>query len=76
MKKRVRKFTFLKHSRTATVNLKKFSSNTIFRLYTWGKFYMVKFDLVENLIKWKRGFEIFLIDQYACGIGNKNTAVM
>ena len=27
---------FLKH--TVTVNLKKFSSKTIFRLYTWGKF--------------------------------------
>ena len=29
---------------TVTVNPNKFSSNTIFRFYTWGKFYMVKFD--------------------------------
>ena len=30
--------------------------------------------LVEDLIRWKRGFEIFLIDYYADDIGNKNIA--
>ena len=29
--------------------------------------------LVDDLIRWKRGFEIFLIDHYA-DIGNKNIA--
>ena len=54
-----------------TVNLNKFSSNTIFRGYTFGKFYIVKYNvLVEDLIRWKRGFEIFLIDHYAGDIGN------
>ena len=76
METKLRKFTFLKYSRTVTASLKKFSSNTIFRLFTLRKFYMVKFDLVKDLIKWKRGFEIFLIDQCACGIGNKKVAVM
>ena len=28
--------------------------------------------LVEDLIKWNRGFEICLIDHYAGEIGNKN----
>ena len=28
--------------------------------------------LVEDQIRWKRGFEIFLIDHYAGDIGNKN----
>ena len=27
--------------------------------------------LLEDLIRWKRGFEIFLIGQYAGDIGNK-----
>ena len=31
-------------------------------------------NLVEDLIRWKRGFEIFLIDHYAGDIGNKNIA--
>ena len=54
-----------------TVNLNKFSSNTIFRGYTFGKFYSVKYNiLVEDLIRWKRGFEIFLIEHYAGDIGN------
>ena len=29
---------------------------------------------LKYLIKWKRGFEIFLIDHYAGDIGNKNIA--
>ena len=27
--------------------------------------------LVEDLIRWKGGFELFLIDHYPVGIGNK-----
>ena len=46
--KTIRKFTFLNYSffwkRTAIVNLKKFSSNTVFRLYTFREFYIVKFS--------------------------------
>ena len=30
--------------------------------------------LVEDLMRWKRGFDIFLIDYYADDIGNKNIA--
>ena len=30
--------------------------------------------LVEDLIRWNKGFEIFLIDHYASDIGNKNIA--
>ena len=30
--------------------------------------------LVEDLIRWKRGFEIFLIDRYDGKIGDINTA--
>ena len=30
--------------------------------------------LVENLIRWTKGFEIVLIDHYAGDIGNKNVA--
>ena len=76
--KRIRKFMLLRYSfffwkRTVTVNLKKFSSNTIFRLSIFGKFYIVKFIyLVEDLIRWKRCFEIFLTDHCAGDIGNEN----
>ena len=34
--------------RTVSVNLKKFSSNTIFRWYTFGKFYIVKFNYLSE----------------------------
>ena len=30
--------------------------------------------LVEDLIRWKRGFEMFVIDHYDDDIGNKNIA--
>ena len=30
--------------------------------------------LVKDLVRWKRGFEIFLISHYGGGIGNKNIA--
>ena len=48
LRNRIRKLAFLKYSFflkcTGTVNLKKFSSNTIFTWYTFGKFYIVKFN--------------------------------
>ena len=31
--------------------------------------------LVEDLTRWKRRFEIFLIDHYVGDIGNKNIAI-
>ena len=43
-----------------------------------GDILLVNFTLsnsfisLKDLIKWKRGFEIFLIDHYAGDIGNKN----
>ena len=44
-----------------------------FRWYTFGKFYIAKFKIsVKDLIKYKRGFEMFFIDHYAGDIGNKN----
>ena len=46
--KSIRKFTFLRYSfvwkHTATISLKKFSSNTIFSWYNFGRFYIVKFN--------------------------------
>ena len=58
------------------VNLNKFSSDTIFRLYTRGKFtWSNSVILVEALIRWKRGYDIFLIDYYAGNFGNKNIGV-
>ena len=36
--------------------------------FTWSK----SIILVKNLIRWKRDFEIFLIDHHAGDIGNKN----
>ena len=75
-KKSLRKFTFLKHSffwkRTVTVNLKKLSSNTIFRWYTFGKFYNIKFNYFSG---GARGFEIFFIELFAVDIENKNITV-
>ena len=48
LRNRIRKLAFLKYSFflkcTGTVSLKKFSSNTIFTWYTFGKFYIVKFN--------------------------------
>ena len=54
------------------VNLKKLSSNTIFRWYTFGNSALSNsIILVKDLTRWKRGFEI-LIDHYTGDIGNKN----
>ena len=48
LKKRIRKFTFLKYTffwkSTVTVTPKKFSSKTIWRWYTFGKFYISRFN--------------------------------
>ena len=77
LEKRVRKLTFLKHSffwkDIATVNLKKFSGNKIFRCYPYGKFYMVKINYFSGRPnKGKKRFETFLIDYWAGDIRNKN----
>ena len=62
-----------------TVNLKKLASNTIFWWYTFGKFYIVKFNYYSERLnkfwKTKLNFEIFLIDHCAGDIRNKNVAV-
>ena len=46
-----------KHKKIHDFDLKKFSSNNIFRWYTFGKFYIVKFNYfkVEDLIGRQRG---------------------
>ena len=80
MKKSIRKFTFLKYSffwiRTVTVNPKKFSWNTILDDIFLENFTLSNsIILVEDIIRWKKGFEIFLIDCNAGEIGNKNIAV-
>ena len=74
-----RKFAFLNYSffwkRTAIVNLKKFSSNTVFRLYTFRELYIVKFSYFSGKPnKVETGIKIFLIDTYAANIGNNNVA--
>ena len=61
-------FTFLKYSFVLKMYCY-FSSNTIFRWYTLGKFYIIKFNYFSG---GARGFEIFLIDHFAGDIGNKN----
>ena len=68
---------FFKHSlfpkHTVTVNLKKFSSSNIFRWYISRKFtWSNPVFLVEELIRWKKAFEIFLIDHYEGDTENKN----
>ena len=78
--KKDKKFTFSKNSFswkcTVTVNLKKFSSNTTFRWYTFGKFFIVKFNYSSGrLIRWKRYFwSIFdwPLDHCVGDIGNRN----
>ena len=46
-----------------------------FRWYIFGKFYIVKFNNFSDIIRWKKGLEIFLIDRNAGEIGIKNIAV-
>ena len=69
--KKIRKFMFLKYSfswkRTVNVNLK--------NLNFWGHFTLSNLIiLLEDLIRWKRSFDIFLIDHYAGDIENKSIA--
>ena len=40
--------------------------------FTWSN----SIILVEDLIRWKKSFEVFLIDHYTCDVINKNAAVM
>ena len=49
---------------------KHYLDHALLRNFTWSN----SIILVEDLIRWKRGFEIFLIDHYADDIGNKNIA--
>ena len=44
--------------------------HALFRNFTWSNLII----LVEDLMKWKNGFEKFLIDHYADDIANKNIA--
>ena len=60
---------------TVTVNLKKFSSNTslddkLLRNFILSNSIILK----EDLIRWNRGFGLFLIDHYASDTENKNIA--
>ena len=58
--------------RTVTVNLKKSSSKTIYRWYTFGKLYIIKFNYFSG---GARAFEMFLIDNFAGDIANKNIEI-
>ena len=52
-----------------------FFENTIFRWYTFGKSYTVKFNYFSvRPNKVKESFKLILIDHYAGDIGNKNIA--
>ena len=64
LKKRIRKFTFLKYS----FFWKSALDDIILENFTLPN----STNLVEDLIRWKKGFETFLIDHYAGDIGNKN----
>ena len=73
----IRKFTFLKYSFFENVLLLLISRNSL-QTPSLGDTLFGNFTLsnsvisVKDLIRWKRGFEIFLIDHYAGDIGNKN----
>ena len=77
--KRIRKFTFLRYSffwkHTITI-----SSRNSLETLSLGDIILRNFILsnstflVEDLIRWKRCFEIFLIDHCASDIANKNIA--
>ena len=70
-------FTFLKNSFFENPFLLSISRNSLQTpaLYDilLGKFTLSNSNmLVKDLIRWKRGFEIFLIDHFAGDIGNNN----
>ena len=73
----IRKLTFLKYSFFENALLLSISRNSL-QTPTLGDILLGNFTLtnsvisVKNLITWKRGFEIFLIKQFAGDIGNKN----
>ena len=56
--------------RTITVNLKKWASNAILHDFALSD----SIILVEDLIRWNKGFEIILIDNYAGDIWIQNIA--
>ena len=68
------KYSFV-WKRIVSVNLKKFLQTT-----SVGNILLENFTLsnsiilLEDLMKWKRCFEMFLIDYYAGDIENKNVA--
>ena len=77
LKKMIRKLTFLKYSFFENALLLSISRNSL-QTPSLGDILLGNFTLtnsvisVKNLITWKRGFEIFLIKQFAGDIGNKN----
>ena len=73
----IRKFTFLKYSFFENVLLLSISRNSlqkpssydiVLETFTLSNLFI----LVKELICWKRGFDLFLIDNYTGDIGNKN----
>ena len=80
LKRGLRKFKFLKHSFFKNIQL--LSQQTFFKRYLSDYILVENFTcsnsiiIVEGLIRWKRGFEMFFIDHYVGDIGNKNIAVM
>ena len=75
--KTIRKFIFLKYSFFEHVPLLSISRNVLETTSLddifLGNFTLSNsFVLVEELIRWNRGFEIVLIDHYAREIGNEN----
>ena len=76
LKKMIRKFRFLKYSFFEKVLLLSVSRNSL-QTPSLDDIILENSTLsnsiisVKDLIKWKKGFEIFLIDHYAGDIGNK-----
>ena len=77
--KRIRKFTLLKYSfswKVLTLSISRNSPQTPFLddIFLGNFASSNSIIFVEELIKWKRCFEIFLIDHCASDIGHKNIA--
>ena len=77
LRKIIRKLTFLKYSFFENVLLLSISKNSLQTPYLddiiLGNFTMSNSIIsAKDLIRWKRGIEIFLIDNYAGDIGNNN----
>ena len=77
LKKIIRKFTFLKYSFFKNVLLLSISRNSL-QTSSLDDILLGNFTLsnsiisVKDLVRWKKGFETFLIDDYAGDIENKN----